>query len=319
MNKVLKQMAIEDLERMQAMPLDEKVERTKLLIKEFYEHFNGKVFITFSGGKDSTVLLDIVRSVYPQIPAVYCNTGLEYPEINDFVKTIDNVTIVKPFKNFKQTVLGKGYPVISKDVAKKVYEIRNTKSPLLLKLRTEGIKPDGRKSRLGKLPKKWEYLLQAPFKISSKCCDVMKKYPIEKYEKQTGNHPISGLLADESSLRKVSWVLYGCNAFEAKHVASRPLMFWREQDILEYIYTKHLPIASVYGDVLLEESGRYYLTGVQRTGCMFCMFGTHLEEHPNKFELMKETHPKQYEWCLKDIENGGLGLAKVLDFIGISY
>ena len=103
MNKVLKQMAIEDLERMQAMPLNEKIERTKLLIKEFYEYFDGKVFITFSGGKDSTVLLDIARSIYPQIPAVYCNTGLEYPEINDFVKTIDNVTIVKPFKNFKQT------------------------------------------------------------------------------------------------------------------------------------------------------------------------------------------------------------------------
>lgn len=63
----------------------------------------------------------------------------------------------------------------------------------------------------------------------------------------------------------------------------------------------------------------YYLTGVQRTGCMFCMFGAHLEEHPNKFERMKETHPKQYEWCLKDVENGGLGLAKVLDFIGVSY
>lgn len=317
MNKVLKQFAIDDLKRMQAMSLEDKIERTKLLIKEYYEYFNGNVYVSFSGGKDSTVLLDIVRSLYPQIPAVYCNTGLEYPEINSFVNTVDNVTIIKPKRNFRQIILEKGYPVVSKDVAKKVYEARNTKSPALLKLRMEGIKPDGRHSRQSALPKKWHYLLDAPFKIHSICCDIMKKYPFEKYERETGKHAILGLLAEESSLRLISWVKYGCNAFEASHIQSRPLMFWTEQDILEYIYKRSLPIASVYGTIV--KGGGYSLTGVERTGCMFCMFGTHLEPHPNKFERMKETHPKQYAWCLKDSSCGGLGLQNVLDYVGISY
>ena len=77
--ETLRKFVLEDLKRMQAMPLEDKIARTKLLIKEWYEFFNGKVAISFSGGKDSTVLLHIARQVYPDIPAVFYDTGLEYP------------------------------------------------------------------------------------------------------------------------------------------------------------------------------------------------------------------------------------------------
>ena len=60
-------------------------------------------------------------------------------------------------------------------------------------------------------------------------------------------------------------------------------------------------------------------TGAERTGCMFCGFGCHLEKSPNRFQRMKETHPKQYEYCLRPVEQGGLGMAEVLDYIGVDY
>ena len=110
-------MNINELKLMQNYPLDIKIEKTKRRIQEWYEHYNGEVYVSFSGGKDSTVLLDIVRSMYPDIEAVFSNTGLEFPEIVKFIKTFDNVTIIKPKMTFKQVINEKGYPVISKSVS----------------------------------------------------------------------------------------------------------------------------------------------------------------------------------------------------------
>ena len=80
----------------------------------------GNVYVSFSGGKDSTVLLDIARRLYPDIPAVFSDTGLEYPEIKEFVKTFPNVTIVRPKHSFKEILTKYGYPIISKQVANTV-------------------------------------------------------------------------------------------------------------------------------------------------------------------------------------------------------
>lgn len=98
----------------QCLPLDVKIELTKKRIKDWYEYNNGNVYVSFSGGKDSTVLLKLVRDLYPDIPAIFVNTGLEYPEIVNFVKSTDNVILLKPDINFKTVLEKYGYPVISK-------------------------------------------------------------------------------------------------------------------------------------------------------------------------------------------------------------
>lgn len=110
-------MNMDELKLMQAYPLDIKIEKTKLRIREWYEYYNGEVYVSFSGGKDSTVLLDIVRSIYPDVEAVFSNTGLEFPEVVNFVKAIDNVTIIKPEMSFRKVINEKGYPVVSKSVS----------------------------------------------------------------------------------------------------------------------------------------------------------------------------------------------------------
>lgn len=124
---------------------------------------------------------------------------------------------------------------------------------------------------------------------------------------------------EESALRTTSWILYGCNAFNSKRQQSRPMSFWTEQDILKYIKEYNIPIAKVYGDIILDENGKYKTTGVDRTGCMFCMYGVQYEKSPNRFEKMKITHPKQYEWCMRDVDKGGLGLNQVLNYMGVPH
>ncbi len=112
------------LKQRQSLPLHLKIEMSKRRIREFYEHFDGKVFVSFSGGKDSTVLLHLVRSVFPDVEAVFVDTGLEYPEIKQFVKSCENVTIIRPELQFNKVIENYGYPVISKEVVDTIEQSR---------------------------------------------------------------------------------------------------------------------------------------------------------------------------------------------------
>lgn len=113
-----------DLKEMQSWSLDRKIMVTQTRIIEWYQHYDGQVYVSFSGGKDSTVLLDIARKIYPDIEAVFVDTGLEYPEIREFVKSKDNVTWLKPEITFKKVIEKHGYPVISKVTSNAVHYAR---------------------------------------------------------------------------------------------------------------------------------------------------------------------------------------------------
>ena len=70
---------------------------------------------------------------------------------------------------------------------------------------------------------------------------------------------------------------------------------------------------------MVHKEGIYQTTGVNRTGCMWCGFGVHLQKNPNKFQQMKCTHPEIHDYCIRECENGGLGYGKIFDFMGIKY
>ena len=312
---------------MQSVPLEGKIVMTQERIRQWYDHWNGQVYVSFSGGKDSTVLKHIVDSMYDDVPAVFVNTGLEYPEIQTFVRDVKagrydcfnaDVEIIRPEMRFDEVIRTYGYPVASKEIAGYVREAKHSGSEKLRTMRIQRLtgeyrRKDGQLSEFNS--PKWRILLDAPFEVSDKCCDVMKKKPIAGYCKRTGRKGIVGTMASESRFRRQSWMRYGCNMYNGKQL-SRPLSFWTEQDVLHYIKRFNVPYCSVYGDIIEKQSPEDTLetTGCTRTGCMFCMFGCHLEKEPNRFQRMKQTHPKQYEYCMDQ-----LGLKKVLDYIGVKY
>lgn len=306
--------------RLLSAPMDEKLQRTKALIMEWYHQYDGNVYVSFSGGKDSTVLLHIVRSIFPDVVAVFADTGLEYPELKDFVKTIDNVTTIRPKMSFRQVLEKYGYPVINKEQSQYIRRYRASKE-----LRDKGvryksgpkkgelrgslyemdIRLNGNKHGQGKISEKWKFLIDAPFKITEQCCEVFKKNPFKDYEKETGNKPIVGVMAAESSQRAVHYYKEECNAFNSKRPISKPLFFWNNDDIWKYIRDFNVEYSSIYDK------------GYDRTGCMFCMFGLDLDQRrvekgeldKDRFERMKETHPKLYDYCMDK-----LGLRKIIKF-----
>ena len=386
---------IGELYQMQSMPLSAKIKMTEQRIKGWVEEYGiDGVYVSFSGGKDSTVLLDIARRLYPDIKAVFIDTGLEYPEIREFVKTFDNVDWIRPKKTFKQVIEEYGYPFISKEVsecvdgARKYLRIltdrqtdrqtgqkmpfapfmadilgvdrrKDKNNPLYQAILWGNIpsEPARLKKLMGTLQhkekgaltgesssmydrSKYKFFLDAPFNISSYCCNVMKKQPAYSYGKQTGRKPITAQMASESRMRTQKWLQNGCNGFDLKKPISNPMAFWTEQDVLLYIREHDIPIASVYGEVVIDydaegqlegqmdmselsiefgvfDTGNRLLktTGCDRTGCMFCGYGCHLEQSPNRFERMKETHPKQYDYIMRPKEQGGLNYKEIIDWI----
>jgi len=119
-----KKHTISDLYQMQGLPLDTKIKMTQRRIQEWYDTYDGRVFISFSGGKDSTVLLDIARKIYPDMKGVYFLSGIELPSVTKFAKSIPNIEIIRPKKTFVAAVKEYGYPVVSKEVSQKVSEAR---------------------------------------------------------------------------------------------------------------------------------------------------------------------------------------------------
>lgn len=306
----------EDLKIMQSWNLERKIQVTQTRIIEWYEKWDGQVYISFSGGKDSTVLLDLARRIYPNIPAVFIDTGLEYPELRKFVKLIDNIIWIKPKMNFKSVIQKYGYPLISKEVSQKIYEARRTPcgacAARFEENNTHTLKYGNRYSMV-----KWKWLKDSNIPISHMCCTIMKKEPAKRYEKETGRKPIVGTMAYESNLRKTVWKKNGCNAFNSKRPISQPLSFWTEQDVLLYLKKYNILYAPVYGEILRNSSGKLYTTKCDRTGCVFCGFGCHFEKEPNRFQRLKKTHPKLWEYCMKPVEDGGLGMREVLEYIGV--
>lgn len=342
----------EDLRKLQALPMDGasgKIQRTLGLISEWYAYWDNQCYVSFSGGKDSTVLADIAAKwcAIAGIPLylVFVDTGLEYPEIKEHVRTfaqylrekydIDvQLTVLRPKMTFAKVIAKYGYPMIGKEVAQKI-EAKRRGLKWCEKFFDENYCSRYNVSR-------WAALCDVDFKIASNCCDITKKEPAHRYAKETGRKAILGTMTQESLLREQKWIQHGCNGFGLKVPVSNPMSFWLDQDVLAYIKTYDIPIASVYGDVVFKDDPeqirmdesfrgeRLCTTGCDRTGCIFCGFGAHLEKGEGRFERLKRTHPKLWRYCIYgggyDPEDGlwkptkeGIGMGHVFDVLNELY
>lgn len=286
------------LRQYQSLPTNAKAHMSQARIMEWYNYWGGSVYVSFSGGKDSTVLAHLVHDLYPSVPLVFCNTGLEYPEVQLFARKM-SADFVHPKMQFSEVISKYGYPIISKEISQIIHEARMGLQVRKNQLTGKRIdKKTGEPSSFN-CPKWKPLCLETDFLISHKCCAVMKKNPLIAYEKQTKRYPIIGTLTEESKLRQQAWLRHGCNTFEGNKKSSQPLSFWKEQDILSYIKDNSLEISDIYGDIKGDGSCGLKCTGCERTGCMFCAFGAHLDKGKTRFQRLAETHPKQYEYCMK--------------------
>lgn len=384
-----KKHTMSDLYQMQSLPLSVKVRMTARRIDDWVSEFGEDgVYLSFSGGKDSTVLAHIVRMIcgYRNIPLVFVDVPTQYPELKQFAMTFDNLVVLKPKISFAEVCEQYGFPMISKEVSNcvsgarkyvKYLDSQKSNNTILTDRQTipyacymadllgidrrinkqnekynslqMGVIPSGSEYRLRRLngeltdskgnysqfnQEKYKFFLDAPFEISDMCCDVMKKKPAHDYEKKTGRRPIMATMASESTMRTQKWLKDGCNAFNVTRPHSNPMSFWTEQDVLLYIKENNLPICSVYGEVVTDyesmgqcenqmsfadfgifdkERPLLKTTGCQRTGCVLCGFGCHLEKE-SRFLRLKETHPKFHN-LLYILKNNGVTYAEAIDWV----
>lgn len=256
------------------LDLETKIAKTKALIVEYTTRHDA--YLSFSGGKDSTVLLDIITKMGINMPIVFIDTGLEYPEIRKFA--LERATkVVKPDLTFVDVLKKYGIPVASKEQSSFVEEI----------LVSGNKQSHNRLDGFGrfKLSRKWRPLLDAPFKVSSKCCYHMKKKPATKYEKESGRSAILGTRASESKLRMQQWLTHGCY-HQGERTKLSPLSFWSSEDVDRYIVGNGVEICEIY---------EHY----DRTGCAFCLMGRERNDWEGLKKLVS-THPTIWEYLKRE-------------------
>ncbi|MDE5832249.1 MAG: phosphoadenosine phosphosulfate reductase family protein [Desulfovibrio sp.] len=294
------------------LPHERKIELSIERIREWYEAWDGAV--SYSGGKDSSVLLWLVRSVFPDVPAVFCHTGLEYPEVIRTVMATPNCHIIRPKLRFREVINKYGWPIASKKLARGISILRHPtdRNQNVYRLYDQGINRFGQPVNGRKISDCRRFLVNAPFEVSDHCCEVMKKEPTRRYRREIGRAPFVGILATDSKERELTYLKTGgCNAFDAKEPKSTPLAFWTDQDVLECIRKNNISLASVCGEIV-ERDGQLWTRGLRRTGCVFCAFGLRMDLNDGpetRFEMLKRTHPKLGAYVMEN-----LGPAKVLRY-----
>nr|WP_281420529.1 phosphoadenosine phosphosulfate reductase family protein [Tissierella simiarum] len=280
---------------LQSLPLDIKIAKSKQRIRETINEFGIEhCYVSYSGGKDSEVMSHLIMQEYPEILHIFANTTVEYPETYERVrekKNECNLIKIKPKMNFKQVVEKYGYPMFSKKIAGNIRTYRNARS--------QKVKENSYKY-MKKHREKYIDYLDCPF--SDMCCSKLKHGELQKYSKKNGYEcSFVGMMAEESQQRKDSWLSNGCNAFGRKgEKQSRPLMFWTEKDIWDYISFYNLKVNKLYS------------LGYKRNGCMYCGFGVQHEFPINRIQRLSQTHLGAYQVFLRNY-------SKYFDMTGIDY
>lgn len=290
-------MTLEELRERQQWTLSQKIDHTLGVIDQFVSRQNGKVYLAFSGGKDSTVLMHLCEIIKKDIPCVFVNTGCEYLDIVKFVencKQEHNIVILRPAMKPKEVWAKYGFPLASKEAAENVHAVRTNPTTIKAKKALGILDPDSQFV----LAKKWRYLINEPYETSNACCTILKKKPSSAFQKETGLSAIIGTMASESMLREKTYIRRGsCNVFGV-NANSLPLSIWTEEDIWQFIKENHVKIADIY------------YKGASRTGCVACGFGCQFKDD-QRLKVLYKLYPRYYE-AIMNYQNNGVTYREAL-------
>lgn len=288
--------------------LDIKISNAMHRIEDLYYQTGGKCYLSFSGGKDSTVILAIIKmceEIYTlppnAIPAVFSDTGIELGSTKEFVKWVKenwycNVEIIRPEKTFSWIVKNKGKPMKSKMKSEWLarYQRGNRSENTMKNLL--GIKGVNVKS---KIANKDMHLLHDDFdiKVSDYCCRTLKKKPFEKYNKQNNvKGYILGERMDEGGARLMDSqkrIKNGgklCTKTKGNYIVKLPIIDWTNKDIDEFIQRYNVPLSKAYTEY-----------GYVRTGCFLCPFALNLSDNLKKLYMYEPNRYRASMFWLKDV------------------
>jgi len=279
-----------------AFLLLDRIDKIRSVIDQYGED---KFYISFSGGKDSTVLSALIDMAVPnnKIPRVFADTGIELNMIRDFVKKKaehdSRFVIIQPSVPITKMLREKGYPFKSKVFS--IYLERFQDKGM-----TKGVKvysgfDEEKKWKAGySCPESLRYLFteehKNDLKVSARCCDEMKKKPLKKFQKESGRSiPISGVMRDEGGGRDKA----ACLAFskDGKIKAFQPLAVMTKEWEEWFIDRYNVEICEIY-----HEPYNFY-----RTGCKGCPFALHLQDELDTLEKFFPAERKQCEIIWKPV------------------
>lgn len=336
-----KRMKHNQMVALQSLPYEVKVGKAKQRIREFIYGcdqlgFNTHVSV---GGLDSITLLCLIRSMNIDIPAVSVSV-LEDKSIIRVHKQL-GVTMLKPLKAKHEILQEEGFPVISKKIATKIMALQDpTEGNATIRhaiITGEcGEKGHFATNSAMQLPKRWLELFGGyenenegtnykvpPFKVSSKCCEIMKERPCDIWAKENNSKPFLGLMASEGGRRQEALEEHGCNYFGKTTIRSAPFAPFLRNDLLQLALDLDVPIPEIYGRIERDPNGNLRTTGAQRTGCEMCGFGVHMEKRPHRFDKLYDRNPKAWDYwmnkCCTDKDGNKYGWGLVLDYIGVEW
>lgn len=270
--------------------LFDRCEKIKQIVGQYGE---SKFALSFSGGKDSTALSWLLDKAIPgnSIPRVFCDTGIEYESIRAFVKETQSkdprVVIIKPEANIKETLEQHGYPFKNKEHSLMVYYYQRDGMGQMVHdyvYNTEKWKRHG-------CPKALQYQFHEPmpFRISDRCCKVLKEVPLDKWQKENGKpYSITGIMRDEGGRRRGALCLF----FRKNKLRSfRPLATVGKEFIEWLIRENGIPVCELYKPPF----------SFRRTGCKGCPFSLQLKQQLEVMERLLPTERKQCEYIWKPV------------------